>query len=329
MADLFGDDSLATQVTARPKTARKAAGGIEPAALSPVINALATRLPQRLYLGTSSWSFPGWAGLVYDRAAPETRLSREGLRAYAQHPLLRAVCIDRGFYQPLAPGDYARYAGQVGEHFRFSAKVWRGITDPQLEGAHNPLFLDADYAREALLRPFVEGCGEKAGVWILQFSPELPRRARLTPAQFAERLGRFLQALQSPIPVAVELRDAELLTPDYFAALKASGAVHGVNVHPRGLPVIEQIRRIGERPEPLVIRWMLQAGMAYQEARDRYAPFNRLVDEDPTTRMAVARIARRALEAGGSVWVIVNNKAEGSAPLTLLKLAEVITGAAP
>lgn len=330
MADLFGDDD-APPPAAKPRPAsRKAAGPIGPAALTAERAALAARTSSKLYLGTSSWYFPGWVGFVYDREAPEAKVSREGLKAYAQHPLLRSVSIDRAFYQPLSIGDYARYAAQVGEDFRFTVKAWRGITDPQMEGASNPLFLDGDYAREAILKPFLEGCGAKAGVWVMQFSPELPRRARFSPSDFAKRLGAFLKALQSPIPVAVELRDSELLTPEYFAALKAHGAVHCVNVHPsingQGLTVIEQVKRIGHRPEPLVIRWMLNAGYAYEEAREKYRPFDKLVDEDLATRSAIARLARRALDAGGTVYVIANNKAEGSAPLTLFKLAEVIAG---
>jgi len=328
MADLFGNEPLPAPTTVASKPARKPTGRIGPAEPTPEITALAARTSKQLYLGTSSWYFPGWAGFVYDRAAPEARVSREGLSAYAQHPLLRSVSIDRAFYQPLNHGDYTRYAAQVGDHFRFTVKAYRGLTDPQMEGAHNPLFLDAGYAREAILQPFLEGCSAKAGVWVMQFSPELPRRARCTAREFAQRLGDFLGALQSPIPVAVEIRDSELLTPDYFAALQANAAVHCVNVHPLGLPLIEQVRRIGHRPEPLVIRWMLHAGFAYEQARERYSPFDRLVDEDPATRAIVAKLARRALDAGGTVYVIANNKAEGSAPLTLFKLAEGIAGEA-
>ena len=296
-----------------------------PAAIGAEYAALAQGLGPRLYLGTSSWYFPGWAGFVFEPEPGDAKkLSREGLRSYSRHPLLRSVSVDRAFYQPLDVRSWQRYAAQTPPAFRFTAKAWRGITDPQLEGAPNPYFLDAEQARSAVLQPFLDGCRDKAGVWVMQFSPQLPRRARFTPHEFAERLGAFLAALQSPIPVAVELRDAELLTPGYFAALKAHGAVHCVNVHPQGLGVIEQVQRIGERPEPLVIRWMLHAGFAYEEARERYSPFDRLVDEDPVTRKAVARLARRALDAGGTVFVIANNKAEGSAPLSLFKLAEAI-----
>ena len=44
---------------------------------------LARRIPARVRFGTSSWSFPGWKGLVYSRGATETSLAREGLREYA------------------------------------------------------------------------------------------------------------------------------------------------------------------------------------------------------------------------------------------------------
>lgn len=341
--DLFGHSPAPPAAKPAIEAKSPRAKGIQPAESNPELVALADRLRERygerLRLGTSSWYFPGWAGFVWSanaREMSEQKVSREGLRAYAQHPLLQSVSLDRAFYTPMTASDYARYAQQVEPGFRFTSKCWRGITDPVIEGTPNPLFLDGAYAREQILQPFLDGAGDKAGVQVLQFSPGLPRRARLTAQGFAERLDAFLAALASAIPVVVELRDAELLTPDYFAVLQRHGAEHCINVHPKsGVAVIEQAKLIGRRPEPLVIRWMLHAGFEYEEARERYSPFEKLVDEDPATRRAVARLARRALDAGGSVYVIANNKAEGSAPLTLFKLAAEIAaepappGAAP
>lgn len=310
--DLFGEEPAPAPAKPAPEPKPPRAKGIPAAEPNSGLIALAdtlhARYGGRLRLGTSSWYFPGWAGFVWSpaaREASEQKVSREGLRAYAQHPLLQSVSLDRAFYTPMTASDYARYANQVGPGFRFTSKCWRGITDPVIEGTPNPLFMHGDYAREQILQPFLDGAGVKAGVQVLQFSPGLPRRARLTPRSFAERLNAFLAALASPIPVVVELRDAALLTPDYFAVLRRHGAEHCINVHPKsGVSVIEQAKLIGRRPEPLVIRWMLHAGFEYEEARERYSPFDKLVDEDPATRRAVARLARRALDAGGTVYVI-------------------------
>ena len=53
--------------------------------------------------GTSSWSFPGWAGIVYDSKVSQTTLARHGLAAYARHPLFRTVCnhINEGYRELL------------------------------------------------------------------------------------------------------------------------------------------------------------------------------------------------------------------------------------
>jgi hypothetical protein len=79
---------------------------------------------------------------------------------------------------------------------------------------------------------------------------------------------------------------------------------------------------------PLIARWNLRPGLKYEEAKEHYFPFNRLVDEDPDTRTQLARLVRAAIGDGHPAFVIANNKAEGSAPLTLLKLAEAIEAGA-
>ena len=75
---------------------------------------------------------------------------------------------------------------------------------------------------------------------------------------------------------------------------------------------------------PLIARWTLGSGLAYEDARARYAPFNRLVDPDITTRGTLAHLLQVALRSEQPSFVIANNKAEGSAPLTLIELAKAV-----
>jgi uncharacterized protein YecE (DUF72 family) len=308
-------------------------GPVRPAPVPAELAEAAKRLPATLRLGTSSWSFPGWAGIVYDRLHTETRLARHGLAAYARHPLLGAAGIDRTHYAPLPAAELAAYAAAVPAGFRFVVKAHEACTvarwpDHARYGARrgeaNPLFLDPAYAAGEVVAPYVEGLRETAGVLLFQFAPQ-----ELGPlggtGRFVERLGRFLAALPRGPRYAVELRNQELLGPRHAEALAAAGAVHCLNVHPRMPDLGTQARETGALAAPaLFIRWMLGADLAYETARRRYQPFDRLVDEDPATRRTVAALALEAAGAGRPVYVIANNKAEGSAPLTLFRLAELI-----
>ena len=80
---------------------------VDPANVPDEVRRLATRLPAAIRLGTSSWSFPGWTGLVFaprnGKPATEQVLARHGLPAYAAHPLLRTVSLDRTFYASSPP----------------------------------------------------------------------------------------------------------------------------------------------------------------------------------------------------------------------------------
>jgi uncharacterized protein YecE (DUF72 family) len=296
--------------------------------------------PEGLFLGTSSWSFPGWRGLVWDGTYGPDTLARAGLAAYAALGLFRTVGIDRTYYEPLAADAFAAYASQVPAGFRFLVKAPQLITDAvvRAEGgfgrAANPSYLDSAIATDRFVAPAMEGLADRAGPLVFQFPP-LPRTTLGDPAAWIERLGQFLMALPRRVggrpPIyGVELRNAELLTPRLMRLLRDVGVRYVVGLHDRMPPVARQVnalRVLDDCPDgsyaprgPLIVRWNLRAGLRYAQAKDRYAPFDRLVDEDPDTRRALAQLARAALFAGQPIWIIANNKAEGSAPLTLLGL---------
>jgi uncharacterized protein YecE (DUF72 family) len=295
-------------------------------------------LPTDIRLGTSSWFFPGWRGLVFEGIHPQVTLSRKGLAAYAQIPLLRTVSFDRSFYAAVSAVDYQRYAAQVPDHFSFVVKAPALVCDAMVrneEGrgrAANPQFLDAAIAAREFILPCVEGLGAKAGPLVFQVSP-LPRSLIEQSVTLVERLAAFFAALPRELgkhrPLyALELRNGELLTPRLMKALAHVGAHYCVGLHDR-MPEVERqeaaLRVLhGDAPGPLVVRWNLHRGFLYQAAKQRYEPFDRLVDEDRETRRMLAGMAAAAFKAGQKVWIAVNNKAEGSAPLSLLKLAQEI-----
>jgi uncharacterized protein YecE (DUF72 family) len=322
-----------------PPKRRKASSDSVPAAEHPDrLRQLARSLPQPLHLGTSSWSFPGWEGLVYGAKASESLLSREGLRAYSQHPLLNSVSLDRTFYAPLTEAQYAHYAAQVPDGFRFVVKAPNLITDAVLRddrgapSTDNPSFLDPVLANDHFVAPCLAGLGNRAGPLVFQFSP-LPPTILADPAAWVERLAAFLAALP-PLPAslghsqpfyAVEFRDRQVVTPRMMKMLAEHGVRYCVAIHARMPSAERQLQAVAATgPGPLVVRWSLLAGQRYEAAKARFSPFDKLVVHDPATRAALAGAAAASRRAGHPVWIIANNKAEGSAPLTLELLADAI-----
>jgi uncharacterized protein YecE (DUF72 family) len=338
--DLFGEplssNARARKASATPRTRSDAK--VQPAKLdAATFDLLRRALPPRAHLGTSSWSYSGWAGLIYDETHSEQTLARHGLPAYAAHPLVRTVGIDRTFYAPMSESEFRSYAKQVenvNADFRFLVKAPMLFTGPRLRSedgvwTDNDAFLNASLATAQFVIPATQGLGAHCGPLVFQFPP-LGSRITRAPAKFADQLAEFLLALpklSGDAIYAVEIRDPELLTEDYLAALCAGSATHCIAIHARMPSAAEQARfwRESGSTRPLVIRWSLHSGLKYEEAKERYRPFNQLVDQDPEGRTQVAELIVESDRANLPSYVIVNNKAEGSSPLSIAKLATELT----
>lgn len=315
--------------------------GVHPAPWGDDLRALAARLPPTLRLGTSSWSYPGWQGLVWEGAHSEQLLARKGLSVLAQHPLMRTVSIDRSFYRPLTASDYARYAAQVPGDFRFVVKAPSLVTDALVRSEDgrgrepNPAFLDAQLATQEFVAPALEGLGPRAGALVFQLSP-LPWNLLERLPEVLERLRTLLQAQPALRPaapdavLAVEVRDAEWLAPEHlphFAdVLRSSGATYCLGLHARLPPLAEQLPLLRLLwPGPLVCRWNLNpvhGPQGYEAAEKGYAPYDRLHDPDPDNLALLGRTLAGICGRGQNAFVTVSNHAEGCAPLTVRRLAE-------
>jgi uncharacterized protein YecE (DUF72 family) len=290
---------------------------------------LAARLPAALHFGTSSWTFPGWTGLVYPAGLSTAALGREGLRHYARHPLLRTVGIDRSYYAPIPLDDLRAYADQLPDGFRCCLKAPAAVTsrvEPTFGAARgparpNPDFLSIARLEQDLLAPLAAGFAAHTGPIVIEFPPG-PRDAPLPPARFVEALDRFLDALPREFSYAVEIRDPALLTTEYAAVLRRHGVAHTFNYWSAMPMPVAQAAVVGATAPFIVLRLLLKPGTWYEDQRERFQPFNKIVAADEAMRGEVVALTTRALKRGWKVYVLVNNKAEGSAPLTIRALAE-------
>ncbi len=291
---------------------------------------LAARLPPTLRMGTSSWAYPAWEGIVYAHGRTENALARDGLREYAKHPLLTTAGVDRTYYGPIADDDLDRLAAQLPDGYRCCFKAPASVTspiapgDPRSAPKRNDDFFSPARFEATLGRALREHFLSHTGVIVL----EVPRApAALTPTSevFCERLAHFLTHAPRCFSYAVELRDRSLFTPRYVKTLRAHDASHVHNWWTHAVPFDVQRRAAAPASMPLtLIRALLPPGGEYEDRRRALEPFNALRAPDPVMRREVVATAREALEAGRPTWILTGNKAEGCAPETVRVLAEML-----
>lgn len=294
--------------------------------------AVAARLPPRLHFGTSSWFSTGWEGVVWSRRYTESDLARDGLTEYARHPLLTTVGIDRSYYGPVPPADFDRYASQLPAGFRCVIKAPASVTSAVVPNRRdeppraNPDYGSAERFARDLGDAIVGRFLPHTAAVLFEF-PSAPRAFTGDAVAFARRLDALLADLDPRIPVAVELRDPRLLHGPYADVLRARRAAHAYNLHTHmPLPGLQRAV-VSLRDQPFaVVRLLMPPHTRYDDRKRELAPFDRLHDVDPAIRADTLAVVAEAIAGGLETWVLVNNKAEGSAPLTIVGLAEALAG---
>jgi uncharacterized protein YecE (DUF72 family) len=176
---------------------------------------------------------------------------------------------------------------------------------------------------ELVAAPVLERFKNHAGPLVFEFAPMRPAD-RPDSRTFADQLDRFLSRLPPGLSYAVELRNRELLTPRYLDALKARGVAHVVNFWERMPDVGEQLSIPGllDAAPFVVCRLLIPPGKRYDDEKRRFSPFDRIVEPNQKMRADVISLVRATMHRGKEVFVIVNNKVEGSSPLTIRALIE-------
>ena len=295
--------------------------------LIPALGTLATR---GVYVGTSSWKYSGWCGSLYDRERyvtrgkfAETRFERDCLGEYAE--VFKTVCVDGAYYRFPDRRQLEKLVLQVSPDFLFAFKVTDQITlksFPNLPrfgeraGLVNEHFLNADLFAAAFLGP-CEAIRPNVGLLMFEFSRFYPgdvARGR----DFAAALDEFLGKLPKGWPYGVEIRNAHFLHPDYFSVLSRHGVAHVYNSWSDMPAVSEQMALPGSLTNPRLCgaRFLLKPGRKYQEAVDRFSPYDRVQDPNPEARAAGAKLIKDGVAAvgeGRKTFIYVNNRLEGNA----------------
>ncbi len=293
-------------------------------------------IPPTIHFGTSSWTYPGWYDVVYHRDYPTRGATAQMLGEYAQFPLFTTVGIDSTFYRPPSPATFASYAKQLPPSFPCLSKVWDRITvhtwsgkrGPEKKGEANPDFLSASLFIEEVLAPAHTHFAEHQAAFLFEFQQIADDT--MSPGRFAESLDRFFEQLPRTTRYAVEIRNPEFLHPAYFAVLREHNVAHLLNSWTRMPSLSEQL----ELPHVvtadfLVTRALLQPGRTYSEAVDRFTPYDRVRQRQPALRRGLVALCQMAERLRIPAYVLVNNRAEGSAPRTIAGVARTLATGEP
>ena len=191
----------------------------------------------------------------------------------------------------------------------------------QQAGKLNEGFLDAAMLREMFLRP-LEPYRVKTALLIFEFGA-FGRRSFAELPEFLDRLDPFLSALPPEFRYAVEIRNPEFLEEDYFSCLRSHGVAHVYNAWSK----MPELRTQMAMPDSatadfLVCRALLRHGRVYEDAVGLFAPYTQIQDPNPEARESMRVLIGRAREEKQFLFLFVNNRLEGNAPLTILSVVD-------
>ncbi len=295
-------------------------------------------IPASIRFGTSSWTYPGWKGLVYNRTyKSEKEFNQESLAEYSEHPLFKTVGIDSTFYTPAKTDTLKRYRSQVPRNFNWVSKVWEEITIPVYSkhprygaraGKPNPNFLNAELFIDKVLGAYSDQeLKSHTGPFVFQFQ-YLGKKLTAERSGFLDPLASFLSKLPKDFNYAVEVRDRNLLCGEYFEILNQSQATHCFNHWSYMPPLVEQMKAAaavgGLKANFYVARILTPLGLSYEEAVDTFKPYDAIKQPLPEMRKDVVRLVTRAIQKGSDAYIIVNNRSEGCSPLTIEAIQKII-----
>jgi uncharacterized protein YecE (DUF72 family) len=283
----------------------------------------------RLHIGTCSWKYPSWEGLVYDSKKPENFL-QEYARKY------ESVEIDQWFWSLFGIDKVVlpktevvqEYIDSVPSNFRFVIKAPNSLSlthlyKSQTSGAlvENPHFLSPD-----LYQTFLNSMGPmqyQIGAINLQF--EYLNKVKISsPQLFLDQFVNFIKNIDTTIPLCIEIRNPNFLNSNYFQTLTQHSIGHTFcqgYYMPDILAVYDDFSQHLQGTS--IIRLLGPDRQGIEKTTGK--SWDKVVAPKDSEIPGIARLVRKMVDqAGMDIYLNVNNHYEGSAPATIEKLLQYL-----
>ena len=238
---------------------------------------------------------------------------------------------------PIRPGQMGRLdrrlepviadLAQVPADFKMSLKVTEDLTVRRFPniarsgaraGKMNEHFLNPDLFVASFLGPLQPYKGQ-IGTLIFEFGHFHPgdwERGR----DFVAALDEFFGRLPRDWDYSVEVRNPNLLQPEYFDVLRRHRVAHTFNSWSRMPPVNEQLAMPDSFTSDFATaRFLLTPGRDYQQAVDAFSPYKETKEPNADARAALIDLLLTPAKPGrpGRRFLYVNNRLEGNALWTI------------
>jgi len=280
-------------------------------------------------IGTCSWKYDSWAGIVYSGSKIKNHLQEYSRK-------FKTVEIDQWFWSLFPPAKAVlpknkiveEYRKSVPDDFLFTIKVPNSITLTHFyretkvnELKPNPFFLSVELFNEFLSS--IDAIKKQVGCLIFQFE-YLNKQKMISLSEFQKYFKEFYVQLNKKIPqIGIEIRNPNYLNEKYLSFLSE------LNIAPVFLegyympPVTEVYDKFKKHFNNIVV---IRLHGPDRKGIEKIAGdnWNQIyINRDREIKSLVGMI-KELQKKEVDLFVNVNNHFEGSAPLTIEKIKRMI-----
>jgi uncharacterized protein YecE (DUF72 family) len=284
-------------------------------------------------MGTCSWKYDSWEGIIYPMGKGKETFNY--LEEYSKH--LDTVEVDQWFWSLFGPDKVKlpdektveEYLSSVPDQFRFTVKIPNSITlshfythgrPKGMPLETNPHFFSVDLFHRFL--ESIEPMKDRIGVLMFQFE-YLNRQKMASQGEFLQRFDDFIRQCPTGFKYAVETRNPNYLNQRYFEFLNRFNLSH-VFVQGYYMPPVTEVfqKYAGYIKDLTVIRLLGSDRKGIEKlAKNKWG---KIVDPRDGELPGIVEILRELERRKIMVFLNINNHYEGSAPLTIRKIQEML-----
>lgn len=280
-----------------------------------------------LRIGTCSWKYESWKGLVYSTNC--TNYLEEYSRKF------NTVEIDQWFWslhdiKKISLPDKKivdDYANSVPDDFKFTIKIPNSITLTHFYSNSknepmrvNPYFLSIELFQKFLAS--IKRMHTRTGMLMFQFE-YLNKLKMSSQKEFIQRFEKFISEIDRSFEYGIEIRNPNYLNKEFFDFLKRND-VRMVFLQGYYMPdvwsVFDKYKKTLEKTVVIRLHGGDRKGIE-EKSRNKW---NNILEPKDEEIKKVLEMIKCLLQKEVDIYLNVNNHYEGSAPLTIERIRKVL-----